>query len=98
MERIALRNVLVEKLSQQTGKPAADVEAALKQPRSKMAAALGMDDEALRSSFKSARETMIDRAVVAQLITSAQAEALKQAPPRHRKGEGAPDGHRAGQS
>lgn len=86
VERLAMENIMVEKLSQQTGRPATEIAALMNRPPPEVAKELGLDDAAMRSNFDSARLTLIQRATEAQLITAAQAEQLRNAPRPMRHG------------
>ncbi len=80
MERIAVGNVLSADLATRTGKSQAEVSAMLKDkgPR-ETAEALGLDRDTMHAAMKSAHQTVIDKAVAAQLITAEQATGLAEA-------------------
>ena len=80
MERIAVGNVLSADLATRTGKSQDEISAMLKDkgPR-ETAEALGLDRETMHAAMKNAHQTVIDRAVAAQLITAEQATGLAQA-------------------
>lgn len=100
LERFAMENAMVEKLSQQSGKSPADVQALLdKQPPPEVAKSLGIDEATAKTLLDSARQSVIQKAADAQLITAAQAEQLKAAPPpRHHRGMHGPRPDDAGEA
>lgn len=96
LERVALRNLVVKQLSQRSGQSEAKIGELLQsQPPHAVAETLGLDRAAMKDIFTAARTTLIDEAVQAQMITSAQADELKSAPPprrfRHDRKRGADD-------
>jgi hypothetical protein len=81
MEHFAMGNILAELLSQQTGRPAAEIAALIETtPPPQVAEQLGLDPDAVKTLFGTARSTLIQRAVDAGLISSEQAEKLRTAP------------------
>lgn len=86
LDRFAMENALAERLGQQTGRPVAEIAAMLgRQPPPEVARTLGVDEATMKSLFEAARQSVIAKAQEAQLITAAQAEQLKSAPPPGRR-------------
>jgi len=80
VEHAAMRNIMVEQLSAKTGKTAGEIQALFEQGGPLQAfETLGVSDEDARAMHQQARQTLIERAERAGLITGAQAEKLKQA-------------------
>ncbi|MFA5940387.1 MAG: hypothetical protein WC809_13605 [Sinimarinibacterium sp.] len=87
LERVALRNLVVKQLAQRSGQSEAKIGELLQsQPPHAVAETLGLDRAAMKDIFTNARTTLIDDAVQAQMITAAQADELKSAPPPRRFG------------
>jgi Spy/CpxP family protein refolding chaperone len=80
IERVAIGNALSAELSTRTGKPATEISAMLKEqgPR-ETAEALGIDRDTMKAAMQTAHQSVIDKAVAAQLITAEQAVALSEA-------------------
>ncbi|MDP9142171.1 MAG: hypothetical protein M3O62_15460 [Pseudomonadota bacterium] len=80
VERVAIGNALSTELSTRTGKPATEISAMLKEqgPR-ETAEALGIDRDTMKAAMQTAHQSVIDKAVAAQLITAEQAVALTEA-------------------
>lgn len=80
VEHAAMRNIMVEQLSARTGKTTTEIQALFEQGGPMEAfETLGVSDEDARAMHQQARQTLIERAQRAGLITAAQAEKLKQA-------------------
>lgn len=103
VERVAMRNLIVKQLAARTGRSEAEIGELMQSQRPhEVAETLGIERDAMKEIFTSARTTLIDEAVQAQMITAAQADELKSAPPpgrfrhsRHRgegRGPKGPDG------
>lgn len=85
LERVAMRNLVVKQLAQRTGQSEAKIGELLQsQPPHAVAETLGLDRAAVKDIFANARTTLIDEAVQARMITTAQADELKSAPPPDR--------------
>lgn len=84
IERVAIGNALSAELATRTGKPAAEIGAMLKDqgPR-ETAEALGLDRDAMRAAMQAAHQSVLDKAVAAQLITAEQAAGLTEARAKH---------------
>lgn len=81
VERMAMANIAAELLSQQTGRSAAEIASLLETaPPHKVAAQLGLDEEAFRGLHRTVRTTLIQRAADTGLITPEQAETLRAGP------------------
>jgi hypothetical protein len=80
VEFAAMHNIMAELLSAKTGKTPAEIAALFDEggPH-EVAETLGLKKEEMRALMKEARGTLITRAQAANLITSEQAERLRQA-------------------
>ena len=88
VERVAMRNLIVNQLAGRTGRSATEIGELLQSRRPReVAETLGLDEAAMKEIFASSRLTLIDQAVQAQMITAAQGDELKNAPPPGRLGQ-----------
>jgi hypothetical protein len=80
VEFAAMHNIMAELLSAKTGKTPAEIAALFDEggPH-EVAETLGLKKEEMRALMKEARGTLITRAQAANLITTEQAERLRQA-------------------
>jgi len=83
VERLAMQNILAEKLAQSTGRDVNEIRALFAQARpGKATEELGLDRQAMGEAMKAARSTYIERSLAAGLITPEQAQELAKASPR----------------
>lgn len=84
IERAAIGNALSTELATRTGKPAAEINAMLKEqgPR-ETGEALGLDRDTMKAAMQAAHQSVLDKAVAAQLITAEQAAELAEARAQH---------------
>lgn len=80
IERVAIGNALSTELATRTGRPAAEIQAMLKEqgPR-ETGEALGIDRDTMKAAMQAAHQSVLDKAVAAQLITPEQAANLAEA-------------------
>lgn len=89
VEHAALHNIMADALSARTGRSAAEIKALFEDsPPPEVASKLGLSEADMKSLFKQSRETLIQRAAAAGLITAEQATELRNAkmPDRMRHG------------
>lgn len=91
VEHAAMQNIMAEALSAKTGRSVAEIKALFADsPPPEVARELGLSETDMKSLFKQSRETLIQRAAAAGLITAEQATELRNAklPDRMRHGPG----------
>jgi hypothetical protein len=84
VEHAAMQNIVADALSAKTGRSAVEIKTMLEDdPPHEVAKDLGLSEADMKGLFKQSRETLIQRASAAGLITAEQAAELRKAAPMH---------------